>query len=55
MGHDQQPDQNDDQGGDGQGGLHRPESGLTAQTLVFRARAMIPLSAVTIESPVTTV
>ena len=47
--------QNDDQRGDGERRLDGGSTAVTGQTLVFSARLMMLVSAVTIESPVTTV
>jgi hypothetical protein len=47
--------QHRDQGGDRKSRLDRDTTDLTAQTLVLSARVMMLESAVTIESPVTTV
>jgi hypothetical protein len=47
--------QNDHQRGDGEGRLDGGGAAIIGQTLVFNARLMTFVSAVTIESPVTTV
>ncbi len=47
--------QNRHEGGDGEGRLDGGSTAITGQTLVFSARLMMFVSALTIESPVTTV
>jgi hypothetical protein len=47
--------EDDDQGSDREGRLNRDAPGLIGQTLVFRARVMMLVSALTMESPVMTV
>jgi len=49
------PHQNDDQRGDRERSLNSGRAAIVGQTLVFSARLMMLVSAVTMESPVTTV